>query len=282
MTTTHTIILLLVALLLLAGSLAFPQTPAPLPARLETRMALKHRRPSEIAARFDVLGGMTASHAARVVFTPEDKSQTLVVRIYPQPESSPVETDRLRLIVEDAVAQYDVPVTMIPIDFYVVRTDLLTDEEFRTLDSALKAGSLGLGAGQTAKGVVFRESLELPDLEPRDFSGSMSELRATTQPEPVPASGKLMASIRPDGSTFVSIDMKVGAGALPKGGDGSPRTVKVVGGSVLPKSGVIIFNGGELRVMQDGNPYLPHRHEVMVYVRSNPENYLDTAHAQAP
>ncbi len=276
---THTIIILFAALLLLIGSIAFPQSSAPPPTSLELRLAIKHRRPSEIAAKFDILGGMTASHAGRVVFTPEDKTQTLVVRIFPQPESSPVETDRLRLVVEDAVAQFDVPITTIPLDFYVVRTDLLTDEEFKTLDAALKAGSLGLTSGQTAKGVVFRESLELPDLEPRDFSGSLTELRAKTQPAPVAASGKVMASKRPDGTTFVSVDIKVGAGAVGENADPRPRKLSVVGASVLPRTGVIAFAGGEMRVMADGNPYDPRRHEAMVYVRASEAFNVETAQA---
>jgi len=257
-------VIIFAGVLLLVGSAAFPQNPAPAAESIETRFAIHNKRPSEIAHKFNIIGGMNTG--GRVVFTPEDAAHTLVAKIYPAPGSTHVEREQLRLTVEDAVARYDVPEERIPVDLYVVRTDLLDDEQFRTLDSAFKKGAPPLNRGENARGVVFRKPLELTNLEIASFGETQDELRAVTQPEPVTAKGSAMASIRPGDRTLVSLDMEVSAGAMGKGSKGEPRHLKISGSSVFSQTGAVVFAGGEMRVMRDELPNPPVRHEVMVYI----------------
>ncbi len=267
MTTSHIAVLTIVALLLLVGSTVFPQ---PMPDRGETteiRMHLQNARPSDVAKRFAVLGGLPSGSEYRVRFTPEDAAHTLIVQILPE-AGSRMEKDRLRFVIEDAIARFDTMEVKIPLSLYVVRTDLITEEEFVTLDRHFRRGMLDLRSGENAKGVVFRTDFELTEMDIAKFSDTQMERLGKTQPEPVTAKGNVMAARRPSNKLFLSVDLSISKGAMEAKGD-TPRELNIIGDAAFSEEGVVVFAGGELRAFKEQPPAYPARHEVMVYVLAN-------------
>jgi hypothetical protein len=270
MTTSHIAVLTIVALLLLVGSTVFPQ---PMPDRGETteiRMHLQNARPSDVAKRFAVLGGLPSGSEYRVRFTPEDSARTLIVQILPE-AGSRMEKDRLRFVIEDAIARFDTMEVKIPLSLYVVRTDLITEEEFVTLDRHFRKGMLDLRSGENAKGVVFRTDFELTEMDIAKFNDTQMERLGKTQPEPVTAKGNVMAARRPSNKLFLSVDLSISKGAMEAKGD-TPRELNIVGDAAFSEEGVVVFAGGELRAFKEQPPAYPARHEVMVYVLANKDS----------
>jgi len=271
MTTSHIAVLSIVALLLLIGSTVFPQ---PMPDRGETteiRMHLQNARPSDVVKRFAVLGGLPSGAEYRVRFTPEDQARTLVVQILPE-AGTRMEKDRLRFVIEDAVARFDTMEVRIPVSMYIVRTDLITEEEFVTLDRHFRKGMLDLRSGENAKGVVFRTDFELTEMDIAKFQDTQMERLGQTQPEPVTAQGKLMAARRSRGKLFLSVDLSVSKGAMESKGNAA-RELNIIGDAAFSEEGVVVFAGGELRAFKELPAMNPPRHEVMVYVLAN-KDYL--------
>lgn len=274
MTTSHFVVLTIVALLLLIGSTVFPQ---PMPQRGETteiRMHLQNARPSDVAKRFAVLGGLPSGAEYRVRFTPEDSARTLIVQILPEAGTA-MEKDRLRFVIEDAIARFDTMEVKVPVSLYVVRTDLITEEEFVTLDRHFRKGMLDLRSGENAKGVVFRTDFELTEMDIAKFSETQMERLGQTQPEPVTTQGRVMAARRPNKKLFLSVDLSISKGAMEQKAD-APRDLKIVGDSSFSDEGVVVFAGGELRAFKDQPPAYPARHEVMVYVLANKDFIAET------
>jgi hypothetical protein len=144
----------------------------------------------------------------------------------------------------------------IPLSLYVVRTDLITEEEFVTLDRHFRKGMLDLRSGENAKGVVFRTDFELTEMDIAKFSDTQMERLGKTQPEPVTAKGNVMAARRPSNKLFLSVDLSISKGAMEAKGD-TPRELNIVGDAAFSEEGVVVFAGGELRAFKEQPPAYP-------------------------
>jgi hypothetical protein len=147
------------------------------------------------------------------------------VRVQPQAGET-LQREQLQLVLEDAIERYDRPATPIHVDFYVVRTGLLDEKQFRDLDANLRKGPLDLKAGMNARGIVFRKAMDLSNLEIAHLSESQDEVAAKTQPEPCHVEGALLARARRDGHIYLSADLSVTKGALASDGANTPKVVR--------------------------------------------------------
>lgn len=247
---------LTLVLALVSAAVVTSQSPR---TTIEQKITTRYVSPSELAFRFNVLGGLGGGE--RAVVTADDKARSVTFRINAGNES-PLARRQMQLIVEDAMERFDVKQPEILLDLYVVQTSLLDDEQYRNLDTNFRAGTLALPPGQLTRGVIYRKTMPLRNLNLVKFDEAMQELRGQTQNTPVRGSGEVVSRIKADGNVYLGMDMVLQSAE--RAFYGETKELKLQREAVLNGRNPVVFVQGEKRPLEGNDPY-PGRHDVMIY-----------------
>ncbi len=236
----------------------------------EERFVLRHQSPETILKRLELLHGTSTLNAKGVEFLPEGR-RTLVMKV-PERYGDAFARSELHFTAQRLVQLLDSPEPPVEISMYVVRTSVLTEQQFLTLDRRLREGPLDLPAGTLARGVVLAHRAESPNLEVYRFSKAQEEARASTHPGRVEARGRILPSaVTADGLIRVATELDIQGLDEPLTREGG--TVRVAGRSSLRPVQPQIIVAGEERPLRPGpgdESRPAARHEIMVYVWVRP------------
>lgn len=252
--------------LALLAAFALPAA-APAEELFEQKIHLSHIKPSVLRTRLDVLGGLSGGNR-RMQFIASDADRTLTVRI-PKSAGAAIERDLMFMQLRKTAQALDTPQPTIDLNMCVVQGDLLTEEEFATLDRTLRSAPLSIGTGATAKGVVFRKKAELNNEELYSIAETQAEARAQTRPEPVAVSGRVLPSVLPDGKVYLNVDLNATAQQRPFAEGHESLPVQSAGVSTTQQP-IVLLAGKQLPMPAAKGELLTVRHEIMVYVWASP------------
>ncbi|CAN5310551.1 hypothetical protein BH09SUM1_BH09SUM1_14620 [soil metagenome] len=231
---------------------------------MEDRVRVRYLEPSVILQRVQYLAGIPPEGDRRLMLRGDDAADTIVIQI-PESYGDPMERERMRLMLRDYIARLDAPDPTVDLDIYLVQSNLLTDEEFKTLDAALRKGPLKLPKGSTSKGVVFHREMETPNLSLISISEEQKETRASTRPEPVRVVGRVLPSVRPDGRVYIVAALT--ATAMQKPFAQNKSELPINERAIASKEQPLVIVAGEKITTADGQrEAFPGRHEVMLYI----------------
>lgn len=229
----------------------------------EQRFRLRWKQPSLLARQFAVLGG--TSGGPRLLMTPEDDSRTLVVR-YDAGSASILQEQQLQYILEDAVERMDTEEKTVTVELGVVRTSLLDERQYVSLDEKLRAEGIPHAEGLTHRGLIFRKRFELRPFEITEFRDTQSEARGQTQTDPTSSNGGLLARWNHErGGLHVSFDLTVTASEEELFANG--KTIRVAQRVELRPDATLVIAAGAPRPFQELQLTFPGRNELMIYLR---------------
>lgn len=242
--------------LLPAFALAKPQ---------EVRMKLEHLRPSRAAERLELLKGGKHLPTARFEAIADDKSGTLTIRI-PDAAGKALDQERVRVLVEDTVAKMDHEGQEVALFLYVLQPALLSDDEFRDLDSKLRTGVPDLPAGSTPKGVVYWNRFDAKDQEILPIRDRQGRMSGQSTSGAVSLKGRIFPAFRGPDTITVSVELELST-AQGKLTD-KDKSISLVGRSGAADDEPLVMVAGQARPV-GGNEF-PMRHELMIYLWAKP------------
>jgi hypothetical protein len=252
-------ILTLAATALLAGSAGAQQGEQ---GGLEHRIRTRFQMPSTVVGRIDLLAANASPAARRVQLVADDETREIILRV-PESYGSPAERELLIQTLNTAVDRMDVQEPKIDLHLAVVQTDLLDDAQFDAMDRSLRGAAPNMLRTMTLRGITWRSSRQLDNLEIHKVNETMTEAMASTQKEPVTVTGSLVPRILPDGRLYLWADLEVKGNGI-AAEDGGPLRLR--GNAGLADGRPLVLVGGKWPDGKKAAPDSPRRYPVMVYV----------------
>lgn len=229
---------------------------------VEHRIRTRYQMPSTVVKRIDLLAASANPAARRAKLSADDETREIILQI-PESYGPPAERELLIQTLNTAVDRVDVQEPKIDLHIAVVQTELLDDAQFDSMDRSLRGAAPNMLRTMTLRGITWRSSRQLENLEIDTVNETMTEAMASTQKEPVTVTGSLVPRILPDGRLYLWADLEVRGNGI-AGEDGG--ALRLRGNAGLADGRPLVMVGGTWPEDKKVAPDSPRRYPVMVYI----------------